>query len=201
MVNWAGSGASALRSPLAAINHPSISATTNNQRRKSMGQRKRWPGVTHYGKYGLRQIPKNCVSVPAISTHPRLHAAMNKSHPRPARHLSPAQRAVTSVGASFISVLEVACSRRCSARGCSRRRNGKFHRSVFTFRLFVCGRPPAPLVEVRIRRGQFGIGALEPSVEGIAEVGGLLGAAGGDVSSFAGVFANVVKLGTRMPPS
>lgn len=57
--------------------------------------------------------------------------------------------------------------------------------------------PPPPLIEVRIRRGQLGFGAIELGVEGVGEVGGLLWPVGGDVARFAGVFAEVEDLAAR----
>lgn len=41
------------------------------------------------------------------------------------------------------------------------------------------------------------MGALEPGVEGIGEVGGFLGAVGGEVVGFVGVFTEVEELSAR----
>jgi hypothetical protein len=68
---------------------------------------------------------------------------------------------------------------------------------VLAFLWLACGHLPPLLIGVGIRRWQLGFGAIEPSFEGVGEVGGLFWPVGGDVARFVGVFAEVEDLGAR----
>ena len=70
-----------------------------------------------------------------------------------------------------------------------------FHGLVLSLRGFAFGHPPALLIEVGIWGRELGFGAFEPGLEGVGEVGGFLGAVGGEVVGFVGVFAEVEDFG------